>query len=202
MNTELQLTIFAIVVLILSAAVHEYLHAWTADQLGDSTARDLGRLTPNPIAHIDPVGSILLPFLLIVSGTPFVFGYAKPVPINYARLGGYNAAKVALAGPLANFAIALAFGFVLRFVPFADPRLAQFLQYIVLINLLLFIFNLIPIPPLDGSRLLLPLLPYRLQERFLQFEVFGFVVVILFILLASPVLWLLVSFAYRLIVGG
>src|SRR5690606_36180477 len=101
---ETQLMIFAFIVLILSAAFHEYMHGWAADQLGDRTARDAGRLTINPLAHIDPVGSIFLPALLVISGSPLVFGYAKPVPFNPHNLRDpkWGGAKVAAAGPAAN----------------------------------------------------------------------------------------------------
>lgn len=134
------------------------MHGWMADRLGDPTAKKAGRLTLNPIPHIDIFGSILLPFLLIASGAGFVFGWAKPVPYNPYNLrdAKYGPAKVAAAGPLGNFITALFFGFILRFFPIASPELIGLLQIIVFINLLLMIFNLVPIPPLDGSKVLAP----------------------------------------------
>lgn len=202
MNFSLQL--FSIIILVLSAAIHEYMHAWMADRLGDSTARDLGRLTINPLAHLDWFGSVFLPLLLVFSNSPLVFGYAKPVPFNPYNLRDqkWGPAKVALAGPLGNFILALAFGLVLRFVPALDLQLATFISYIVFINLILMVFNLIPIPPLDGSKIFAAFLPYNLQLKYFRLEPYGMMLVIFFMLMGMNVVWFFVDLLFRLIVGG
>ena len=164
--------IFVAVVFIYSIVIHEVSHGLIARSLGDNTADDQGRITLNPIKHIDFFGSIILPFFLLLVGSPFVFGYAKPVPYNPANLNDrkYGPAKVALAGPLVNLVLAVAFGLLLRFLPayLQATILPSLLSFIVQINLLLAIFNLMPIPPLDGHWLLLTFLP----ERFAAFKVF------------------------------
>ena len=194
--------IFSIVVLVLSATFHEYMHGWMADQLGDHTARDAGRLTINPLAHLDLFGSVFLPLILVISGTPFVFGYAKPVPFNPYNLkdAKWGPAKVAAAGPLANLLLALCFGLLLRFAPL-DTQMTMFAGYIVLINLVLMVFNLVPIPPLDGSKIIMPLLPYRWQEKFLRMEMYGMMLVIIFIMLGMEIVWYAVIWMFQLIAG-
>ena len=170
MSIEIQ--IFEIVILIFSAVIHEYMHGWAANQMGDSTAKDAGRLTLNPIPHIDPIGSVLMPALMILGNFGFVFGWAKPVPFNPYNLRDqkWGPAKVAVAGPLGNLITALFFGLALRFIPSLNPIFSLMLGLIVYINLLLMVFNLVPIPPLDGSKVILPLLPYNWQEKFYQLE--------------------------------
>jgi len=202
MNLSMQL--FAVIILVLSASFHEYMHAWMANQLGDHTARDAGRLTINPLAHLDWFGSVFLPLLLIISGTPFVFGYAKPVPYNPYNLkdAKWGPAKVAAAGPLANFLIALVFGLLMRFYPELDPKLYLMAFQIVIINLVLMVFNLIPVPPLDGSKIILPFLPYHLQEKYMRLEPYGMMLVIFIMLMGLSVIWFFVSLLFRLIVGG
>ena len=160
--------IFSLIIILFSVIIHEYMHGWMADRLGDSTARDAGRLTLNPVAHIDLWGSILMPVWIFVgTGGGLIFGYAKPVPFNPYNLKDqkYGSAKVAIAGPLANLATALFFGLFLRFVPGLSLILVSFLATIVQINLILMIFNLLPIPPLDGSKVILPFLPYDWQMK-------------------------------------
>ena len=149
-------SIFIYFIIILSAVFHEYAHAWTANQLGDPTARYAGRLTLNPLKHIDPFGTVILPLFLMLTGGIFI-GYAKPVPFN-----PYNLRKpkrdiqlVALAGPFSNFFLSLTFAAFLRIgglSPYTSP-LGRMFYLIVLINLWLGLFNLIPIPPLDGSKI-------------------------------------------------
>ncbi len=199
-----QIIIFQVVVLIFSAIIHEYMHGWMADRLGDPTAKNAGRLTLNPLPHIDLFGSILLPFLLIASGAGFVFGWAKPVPYNPYNLrdAKYGSAKVAVAGPLGNFITALFFGFILRFFPIASPQLIILLQIIVFINLLLMVFNLVPIPPLDGSKVIAPFLPRDWQIRFASMERYGMIIVILFIILGFQAIIPVIDFLFRLIVGA
>lgn len=141
------------VAIIFALTIHEFFHAWTAFYLGDSTAKDQGRLTINPLAHLDPFGTLLL----FIAG----FGWGKPVPFNPYNLRNqkWGPALVALAGPASNFFMALIVGLSLRFLTLTDPYLFLFLSYFVWINLLLGIFNLMPIPPLDGSHILSVLFP-------------------------------------------
>lgn len=196
--------IFALIIILFSAIIHEYMHGWMADYLGDPTARDSGRLTLNPVAHIDIWGSILMPALLFIgTGGGLVFGYAKPVPFNPYNLRDqkYGVAKVAVAGPLANLITALFFGLILRFIPGLNIITASFFAAIVQINLVLLIFNLVPIPPLDGSKVLLPFLPYDAQMKFLQLEQFGFALVLLFVFFGFSLVVPIINFLFRLIVG-
>lgn len=205
----MELIIFQIIVLIMSAIVHEYAHGWAAFQQGDPTAKDEGRLTLNPLKHLDPVGSFLLPLIMVVSRMPFVFGYAKPVPYNPYNLKNqkYGPAIVAIAGPLANFITALIFGLILRFIlanpgsSFASQSLVNLLDIIVYINLILMIFNLVPIPPLDGSKVLMPFLPYNWQLKLSALEPYGMFIVFAFIMVGFSLIMPLVSVLYRLIVG-
>ncbi len=196
--------VFQIIVLIFSAIVHEYMHGWMAYRLGDSTAKDAGRLTFNPLAHLEWFGSFFLPLVMIITNMPFVFGWAKPVPYNPYNLTDrkYGGAKVALAGPLGNLIIALFFGLVLRFLPMASITFIGLISLIVYINLVLMVFNLVPIPPLDGSKILAAFLPERLRTRYLNSEKYGFILVILFVMLAGQIIIPVVEFLYRIIVGA
>jgi len=152
--------IFGVIVLILSIVLHEVAHGYMANRLGDPTARLAGRLTLNPISHIDPIGSLLLPGLLLLSQPfthfPFLIGYAKPVPYNpYNLRGKYGEGLVAFAGPGTNILIAVIFGLLIRFTSAQlGPDLINAFALIAYINLLLALFNLIPVPPLDGSKVL------------------------------------------------
>ena len=196
--------IFALVIILFSAIIHEYMHGWMADRLGDPTARDAGRLTLNPAAHIDLWGSVLMPALIFLgTGGALIFGYAKPVPFNPYNLRDqrFGAAKVAVAGPLANLITAIFFGLVLRFMPGLNLISASFLAAIVQINLVLMIFNLLPIPPLDGSKVLLPFLSNHWQMKFLQWEQYGFILVLLFVFFGFNLIIPIINFLFRLIVG-
>jgi Zn-dependent protease len=178
---------FAIVIVALT--IHEAAHAWTADQLGDSTARMLGRVSLNPIVHIDPIGTILLPLVAIVSGLPII-GWAKPVPVNISRLRHHRRdfMIVAAAGPISNFLQAIVIAIVYRalFEPFDPDRLPAILRMAVETNLLLAFFNLIPIPPLDGGNVLAGLVPEGAAQVLDQVRQFGFIA--LYALMLSGVL--------------
>lgn len=160
--------IFFVAILVFSVVIHEVSHGWVADYLGDPTARLAGRLTLNPISHIDPMGSILLPFLMMALNTGFIFGWAKPVPYNPYNLKGgkWGPAIVALAGPGSNLLIALVFSLLVRLVPFFSvmTMAGQISTVIILLNITLAIFNLFPVPPLDGSKILFAILPHRLRQ--------------------------------------
>ncbi len=200
---NIQFLIFQVLVLVFSAIIHEYMHGWMADQLGDPTAKMSGRLTLNPLPHIDPIGSIFLPALLILTNAGFVFGWAKPVPYNPYNLrdAKYGGAKVALAGPLANFITALFFGLILRFMSGLNPTLMVLFAYIVWINLLLMLFNLVPIPPMDGSKILMPFLPASLQSGYASLERFGMILVMVFVLIGFSLLTPLIYWFFNMIVG-
>lgn len=196
--------LFSLIIILFSAIIHEYMHGWMADRLGDPTARDQGRLTLNPAAHIDLWGSIALPALLFLgTGGGLIFGYAKPVPFNPYNLRDqkYGAAKVAVAGPLANLITALFFGLILRFAPGLSISMATFLAAIVQINLVLLIFNLVPIPPLDGSKVIMPFLPYNLQTALTRMEYYGFIFVLIFAFFGFSLIVPVIDFFFRLIVG-
>lgn len=159
--------VFALIILIFSVILHEVSHGYMANYLGDPTARLAGRLTLNPVPHIDPLGSVILPLFLLISQSvtnfPLLIGYAKPVPYNPDNLPGkYDEALVAGAGPAVNIFLALFFGLLIRFggVSMSEATLSAF-AVIVYINLLLALFNLIPLPPLDGSKILSVILPGR-----------------------------------------
>ena len=185
-HKDMLITIFSLIVLLFSIALHEVAHGSMALRLGDSTAKYAGRLTLNPIKHIDLFGTIILPLLLIFLRSPFVIGWAKPVPVNpyNFRDQKWGSLKVSIAGPAANFLVALAFGLIIRFIPLSE-NLFIFLSIIVFYNFLLGLFNLIPIPPLDGSHVLFSFLP----ERFNQFKLFlhqyGFFILIFFWLMGG-----------------
>jgi Zn-dependent protease len=196
------LPIFIIVVLIFSAIVHEYMHGWMANELGDPTAKNAGRLTLNPLAHLDLWGSVILPVFLYLT-TGFIFGYAKPVPINpnYLRHPKYDMVKVALAGPLSNLVLAIFFGLFIRFFPISNDLFAQLLSAIVEINLILFTFNILPIPQLDGSRVIFPFLPRPVQEFYVRTERYGTLIALIFVFAAFPFILAIVDFLMKIIIG-
>ena len=198
--------ILFLIILLFSVVVHEVSHGVIADKLGDPTARLAGRLTLNPIPHIDLFGSILLPLFLLLVQSPFLFGAAKPVPVNFMNLRNpkRDMALVSLAGPGSNFILALASAIPLRFglIGF-DTAGGAFLLQVVVLNLVLAIFNLIPIPPLDGSKILASVLADKYLPMFFAFERYGFLLIILFLFtgLFSAVLVPLLNFFLTLFVG-
>lgn len=195
--------IFQIIALLGSVIIHEYMHGWMALRLGDPTAENSGRLSLNPLAHLDPIGSVLLPLLLILTQAGFVFGWAKPVPYNPYNLTDrkWGEAKVAIAGPLGNLIIAIFFGLIIRFIPITNELVYIFLFIIVQVNLVLMIFNLVPIPPLDGSKILFAILPPSATNVRIWLERYGFFILIIFILYLFPVISPIISFLFKLITG-
>jgi Zn-dependent protease len=153
---------------LIALVVHEYAHGFVAHKLGDNTAQLMGRLTLNPLAHVDLFGTIFLPLFLIISGSPFVFGWAKPVPVNFYNLAHpkKDMIWVGLAGPAANFLTALIVFLVLITGIVKNIVFAEFLVKVLIISIFLGGFNLIPIPPLDGSRILMGLLPMNLARAY------------------------------------
>lgn len=195
--------IFQIIVLIFSAIIHEYMHGFTAYQLGDDTAKNAGRLTINPLAHLDWVGSLFLPLILILSGTGFVIGWAKPVPYNPYNLRDkkYGELKVAISGPLSNLVVAIVFGIILRFAPFVSLAFANFISIVIYINLLLMIFNLLPIPPLDGSKVLAAFLSPEAKQKYFSISNYGIIIVIFVVMISSWIITAPVNFLYGIIAG-
>ena len=192
----------AIVVILLSLTVHEFSHGWVAAKLGDPTAKLSGRLSLNPIAHIDPIGTIALPVLMAIMHGP-IFGWAKPVPINplYFRRDitmRKGMLLVAAAGPVSNILLAtvgtVALGVAIRtglIMPGSHGYVYEFFYYFIFINLLLAFFNFIPIPPLDGSKILYGLLPENMARKYAEVERYGFILLILII--ATPIGTMLLS---------
>ena len=172
--------IFTLIILLFSVIIHEIAHGSVAFYLGDPTAKYAGRLTLNPLKHLDLWGSIIIPLFLFWSGWR-MFGWAKPVPINPSNFRDqkYGFLKVALAGPGANLAVALVFGLILRFsLAFIPESLTSAFSFIVSLNILLAVFNLLPIPPLDGSHILFTFLPYSMQKMKIFLTRFGFSILI------------------------
>jgi len=212
MSDQLLGQLYQVIVLIFLTIIHEISHGLMAYKLGDNTAKELGRLTLNPIKHLEFFGSFLVPFLFIITGSPFILGWAKPVPFNPFNLKNpkRDGALIAAAGPMSNFLIAIIFGLALRIMA-GFPAIAAspiFANVFVLINVLVFMsvllgfFNLIPVPPFDGSRIAFAFLSGKAERFWLQLEQYGTLLIILLLFggmlsLLSPI----VIFGYRLIVG-
>jgi len=189
----------------MSIVIHEISHGFMAEYFGDDTARNAGRLTLNPILHIDLFGSILLPAVLILSHSPFMFGWAKPVPYNPNNLSNrkWGTIAVAAAGVLANFFIAIIFGIIIRltFGMALQPNFYFITSAIVIVNLALAIFNLVPIPPLDGSKILFSFLPERAFSFILAYEQYSLILLLVFIVFFSDYLYPILAFLFHLITG-
>jgi len=210
--------VLSIPALMVAVILHEVAHGWVAYRWGDPTAKLAGRLTLNPIPHIDPVGTLLLPGMFLILGSPIIFGWAKPVPINPTnfrdlRMGTFF---TSIAGVAMNLSLAVVFGILYRAVSnlseVVDPFLAQSVMYpllifcakSVLINLVLAFFNAVPIPPLDGSKAVMSLLSFRYWEIFYRYEVYGFLLItlLLFTGILGRIIYPPIVFFYRLILGG
>jgi Zn-dependent protease len=200
-NAVISIAVFVIVIV-----AHELAHGYVAYKLGDPTARNAGRLTLNPLAHADPIGTVLLPALLIISRSPVVFGWAKPVPVNPYNFKDPRKGMLltSIAGPGANIVLAVLFAAVFKtglFPPRSIPGL--FLLYGVIISLVLGIFNLMPIPPLDGGGIISAMLPEKAARRFNQLERYGFIILIglLYLGLFDRVILPLVGFLTKMLLG-
>ena len=195
---DLPTLVIVFLVLLFSLSVHEAAHAWSASRLGDDTAKRLGRVSLNPVVHIDPIGTLLLPLVALASGSGMVFGWAKPTPVNVRNLGRprRDSVLVTVAGPASNLAIAVLATLVLRQ---SEGALELIAFEALSLNVLLAVFNMLPIPPLDGGQIMMALLPRRvtMQLRFL-YE-YGFL--ILMALLLTGVLGYLVGPPYYLILS-
>ena len=188
-----------IFILIISVIIHEMAHGYAADWLGDPTARLQGRLSANPLVHLDPMMSVILPGILLVTGSPILFGAAKPVPYNPYNFTNqkWGEAIVAAAGPAANFAIAGIFALLIRFseVLSLSESFITLAFSVIMLNIFLAFFNLVPIPPLDGSKILPRLLPYSLRMKYEGFRAyfeqnvalgFALVIILFMVFLANP----------------
>lgn len=226
MNNTIQLIVIAIIPVLFAIILHEVAHGYAARLFGDDTAQNAGRLTLNPLKHIDPFGTILLPLLLILIGSPFLFGYAKPVPVNFNRLKNpkKDTGFVAAAGPMTNFILALICFVFLRIILLEFPAMYIYLAYFIshlkfqtvygnpffkffiypvtfmlfigiMVNIILGTFNLIPIPPLDGGRVAVSLLPEPFSGFLSKLEPFG-IFILLILLLLDPGNFLAVSFDF------
>jgi len=199
------MTLFVnLLIFFFAVIIHEYAHGWVAWKLGDSTARFMGRLTLNPIAHIDPIGTIFLPLILLMTHSPILFGWAKPVPVDFFNLN--NPKKdmiwVSLAGPAANIIFAIALSLILK-IPLlaANYFVVSVITTAIMANLVLAVFNLLPIPPLDGSRVAMGLLPYHLGVEYAKVEPYGFIIIfaLLWIGVINTVIWPVVIVLARLL---
>ncbi len=208
----MDIAIFTIVVLIFSIILHEVAHGYAAQALGDPTARLAGRLTLNPVSHIDPIGSILIPAMLVLTHAGIMFGWAKPVPYNPYNLRNqrWGEAIVAGAGVATNLAIAVLFALVARFAAVQGlSEFASLAAVVVLVNLSLGLFNLIPIPPIDGYTVLRGVLPHKASMAMARFEermraggIFTLIIVLILLTqFFSTPFYRLVEYCYRILVG-
>ena len=197
--------VFYIVILVMSIVIHEVSHGFMAEYFGDDTARNADRLTLNPIKHIDLFGSIFLPAVLILSNSPFLFGWAKPVPYTPNNLSNrkWGTIAVAAAGVFSNFIIAIVFGIIIRLTSnmALSPGFYVITSVIVVVNLALAIFNLVPIPPLDGSKIFFSLFPESVSLKIFHYEQYSFILLLIFIVFFSDYLYPILAFLFHLITG-
>ncbi len=196
MNEMIQTFAVYALPILFAITLHEAAHAYAAKYFGDSTAYLQGRMSLNPIRHIDPVGTLLIPILLFVVGSPFLFGYAKPVPVEFGRLRNpkKQMAWVALAGPAANLVMALMWmvlALLLLALGIGEDFFMRMAQAGVLTNLVIFAFNLFPVPPLDGGRILTSILPNQYAYKFAQLEPYGFFIVLALVFLKVLQYWMI-----------
>lgn len=197
--------IFSIAILIMSVVIHEVSHGSVAYALGDPTAKNEGRLTLNPLKHLDLFGSLIVPFITYLAGG-FIFGWAKPVPYNPYNLKNQKVGSglIGAAGPLSNFLTAAVFGLIIRYgslLSFLPNSFFQIATLIVLVNLILGTFNLVPVPPLDGSKILFAFLPYRWSKAELFLERYGFFLLLIFILFFFQYLLPVIAILFKLFTG-
>jgi Zn-dependent protease len=208
----METTLFTIIVLVISVIIHEVAHGWAANALGDPTAKLQGRLSLNPIRHIDPVGSILIPAILVITNSSFLFGWAKPVPYNPYNLKNqrWGEAIVGAAGVFTNLLLAVVFALVVRVTAGAGMYdFAMLAALVVSVNLSLGLFNLLPIPPLDGYTVLRGILPFKLSMKMRDFEdkinqggIFSLVLILfLFSYFLSAPFGAFISYVFRMLVG-
>jgi Zn-dependent protease len=196
--------LISIVILLFSVVIHEVSHGLMSDYLGDPTASYACRLTLNPINHLDPLGSIILPLVLFFTNSPILVGWAKPVPINPYNLRDqrFGPAKVALAGPMSNILVAIFFALLIRFVGvYISSSLLMIFAFITQVNLMLAIFNLMPVPPLDGSHIFFGLFPSLEEKSRIFFSQFGIIFLIFFIFFIFPLIFPVINFLFNLLTG-
>jgi Zn-dependent protease len=205
---DIVITIFSLIVLLFSVIIHELAHGYVANSLGDPTAKYQGRLTLNPLPHLDMFGSVLLPLLLFIAQSPVLVGWAKPVPVNPYNFTDqkWGALKVSLAGPATNLALAVVFGLLMRFLPVAFfitmPGMLIIFSFIVHINIMLAIFNLVPIPPLDGHWILFKFIPYQFENVKVFLNQYGMFLLV-FLIFFGGLQWLgaIAEYIFHIITG-
>lgn len=212
---DLQTATIAIPAIMTAVILHEYAHGWVAYKVGDSTPKEFGRLTLNPIPHIDPLGTLLFPALLLLLGSPILFGWAKPVPINPMKFRDLKKGTffVSIAGICMNMTLAVLFAILARLInsgsldflgSYVLEPLYIFSTYSVLVNLVLAFFNAIPIPPLDGSRALMSFFSIKYWEAFYRFEIYGFMIitVLIFTGVIGKIIFPPIRYIYNILVGA